>query len=124
MSRLTYAAQQLVSQLPDAEVTLGEPDGLDVVREITVDRSTGKWLAPLLVELQDRRIVSSEMGNRGGLKIVFHSESRVADDRSPFPLEAAGVIAEQRSDEGSDETEAEAPDSSESDETPDTQITA
>lgn len=113
--RLTYAAEQLISQVresrPDAEVTEGEPDGFGVVREITFDKATSKWLWPLLEPNVDGRIAEAHYEARKGLRLVFQSRSQVADDRTPFELPAPPIevpdtaVTEESGDEADEQGE-------------------
>lgn len=86
-TRLAYGLRTLVEQVgtlrPDATFDFGDPDGLSVIREVTIDRTTGKWLEPLVKD--DPRVVSTTLGRRGGLTIEFTSRHQ-ADDASPFAI--------------------------------------
>lgn len=85
--RLAYGLRTLVEQVgtlrPDATFDYGDPDGLSVIREVTIDRTTGKWLEPLVKD--DRRVVSTELGRRGGLTIQFTTHHS-ADNADPFAI--------------------------------------
>lgn len=101
MPRQTYAAEQFTEQVQalrkSAKIEVaGEPDGLDVYRQIKVtDKPTAKWLAPIVDALDDDRIVAAD--NKGDvLTITFHAESVVADQRTPFEIaEVAEVLNEE-----------------------------
>jgi len=99
MSRIPYAAQQLIDQVaalkPGAEVTQsGDPDGLDVVREITFDGKTGDWLYPLLTAagngMVDERFAVL-LHDSKGLQITFQAGT-VADNADPFLLSEVEAV--------------------------------
>lgn len=98
MSRLPYAARQLITQveqLPElagheVKVQQGNPDGLGVVRTIHFDPATSRVLWPMMRDDLDPRVASA-ISNRGGLTLTFHPNSVVADDASPFELPVTPV---------------------------------
>lgn len=98
MPRTPYSAKTLIAQvqLLRKKVTadLSEPDGLDVYRALSFDKATSKWLAPILWELDDPRIV--EWIYEDGVATVTFSPKRNADDPQPFALDAAIMVAESR----------------------------
>jgi hypothetical protein len=96
VSRETYAAKQLTQQVrerfPDADATAGEPDGIGVRREVTYDKETSDWLAPLLdaiVPLDQR--IDDYVVNNDELTVTF-TTSNAADDRTPFPLDDVEAV--------------------------------
>lgn len=96
MSRLPYAAKRLAEQVVDAKPrTKVEPvedslDGLGVYRTVRFSRSGGKWLQPLLEEIGDPRIISLSSTD-DGLDVTFVG-TPLADNRDPFPLDAAVTL--------------------------------
>lgn len=99
MSRLPYAAKQLIEQVQAARPSAkaephGEVDGLRVHRTIKFDKRTSKWLAPILDQFADidERIEEYDVTSAGYLHITFVS-TRIADDRSPYPLKAAETVS-------------------------------
>lgn len=97
MSRLPYAAQTLLEQVKAEKSRasmkeVSDPDGLRVVRVVRFDKTTSKWLQPILEAMDDDRIVDA--WNKGGYLHVTFSPGPNADDRRPFPLEEAGRLAE------------------------------
>lgn len=95
MSRLPYAAKQLISQVAahnqEAEVTEGAPDGFGVVRTVSFDKKTSRWLWPLLKNQLDPRLANAQ-NKRGQVTLTFQSSSPLADDRSTWPqLPPAGL---------------------------------
>lgn len=100
MSRLPYAAKQLITQVtsfhPKAKATpVGLPDGLGVYRAIKFDKRTSKVLHPVMDHLDDRRIVGSHMED-GYLTVTFVA-TRHADIKTPYPLAEAQVVADAES---------------------------
>lgn len=109
MTRLTWAGKTLIQQVgdvrPDATTETGEPDGLGVIREITFDRATGKWLKPFVDT--DPRITSAVLGRTGGLVLTFQP-GPIADQRDPFPIpaivdDALIEVASEKDDESADD---------------------
>ena len=98
MPRLPYAAQTLIDQVTaerkSAKVTPGDPDGLDVYRTVEFDKATSKWLAPILQEIDDERIIGAGISH-DVLTVVF-THRTVADDRAEFPLTDAETVADTR----------------------------
>jgi hypothetical protein len=95
MSRIPWAAETLVEEVedirPEAVVeNTGEPDGFDVIREITFDPETSRWLEPLLATGDDPRIASA-VTSKDSLVVTFISDP-MADDRTPFYLEAVSAV--------------------------------
>lgn len=96
MSRLPYGAKRLVEQVQDAKPrTKVEPvdeslDGLNVYRTVRFSKSGGKWLAPLLEEIKDPRIATVR-DTDDGLEVTFVA-TPLADNRDPFPLDAAVTL--------------------------------
>lgn len=95
MSRIPYAAEQLLTQVaahrPEAEVTNGEPDGIGVIRSFSFDKATSRWLWPLMKDDLDARLARGELV-RGVLTLTFQSRSALADDRKPFDLPAPKTL--------------------------------
>lgn len=92
-NRIPYAAKVLTQQVAEQRKKatfepVDEPDGLGVHRTIKFDKTTSKWLAPLLESISDPRIASAEITEAGYLHVTFVG-SKYADDREPFPLYAA-----------------------------------
>jgi hypothetical protein len=96
MPRLPYGARTFTEQVKalrkSAKYEAGEPDGLDVSRTITFDKATSKWLEPILDHLEDDRIVGSHW-HKDQLTVEFSTQSSVADQKNPYPLEAAAEVA-------------------------------
>lgn len=91
MSRLPYAAKQLIDEIAEHTGTaiwapVAEADGLDVWRTVGFDVKTSKWLRPALEVCQDERIES--MNETGKLEVTFVADQR-ADTVAPFGVEAA-----------------------------------
>lgn len=89
MPRLPYAAETLASQVQEkyksAKYTVeGDPDGLDVNRTIKFDKTSSKWLEPLLDAIRDDRI--EEYHTSKDQLVVTFSPRANADRRHPFPL--------------------------------------
>jgi len=102
MARQTYAAKALIEQVqaekPKATIeNHGDPDGLGVYRTLKFDKTTSKWLAPLLEVINDPRIDSAEVTDAGYLHVTF-VPNRAADDRAQFALdEAAAALKNEQS---------------------------
>lgn len=97
MPRLPHGAVTFTEQVQalrkSAKFERGEPDGLGVVRSLTFDKATSKWLEPILDHLDDDRIVGYGTGSKGLLTVLFSEKSNVADQRDDYPLEAAAEVA-------------------------------
>jgi hypothetical protein len=100
MSRLPYAAKQLIEQVqaerPSAKAEpVGDPDGLNVHRTIKFDKRTSKWLAPLAEQFLDTdpRIAEWNVTDAGYLHVDFITTPG-ADDRSRFLLSEAIMVAD------------------------------
>lgn len=92
MPRLPYAAVTLIEQVTAQRKRAkaqpqGDTDGLNVHRSISFDKPTSKWLAPLLTDTTDRRIVG--VADDGGRLVITFSPRTIADDRTPFSLDLA-----------------------------------
>jgi hypothetical protein len=76
-----------------AKYERGEADGFDVVRSITFDKPTSTWLGDALDYIDDDRIedVTTE---KDKTTVHFSTESHIADQRDPYPLEDAILVAE------------------------------
>ena len=89
MNRIVPAGYQLMSEVeelkPKVKVKYGDPDGLGVIREMTFDATTSKWLVPILKVLGDPRIRSVEVDGRHRATVRFQAKS-VADWKNPFLL--------------------------------------
>jgi hypothetical protein len=88
--RETYAARTLADEVrrlrPKAKIRPhGDPDGLGVVRSLLFDKTTGKWLAPILRVIDDRRI-GAVATVATGLVVTFSPNSVVSDTRDPFRI--------------------------------------
>lgn len=91
MSQLVPAARQLITQVqhfkPNAKAkSVGDPDGIGVLRSISFDKATSKWLTPILEVIADERIASIDTTNTGTV-VTFVADTR-SDHRTEFPLGA------------------------------------
>ncbi len=98
MARLPYGAVALIDEVQRCRsgVTakpVGDPDGFDVFRTIKFDKRTSDWLAPLLDQIKDPRIVERQVTDAGYLHVTF-SPRPIADFRDKWPLEAAQQVVE------------------------------
>lgn len=108
MARLPYAAKVLADQVrehlhrkPDSRAGLatmepeGDPDGLGVYRTVKFDKKASEFLRDGLVleTLEDNRIADMEMKD-SRLHVTF-THRVIADNRNPFPLDAARAVTEQ-----------------------------
>lgn len=95
MARIVPAAVQLITQLEDSgrkfKTTQGDPDGLGVVRAITFDATTSRWLTPILDAIGDQRIRSITHNGRHRATVTFVPDYR-ADFKTPFPLNEVDAI--------------------------------
>lgn len=92
MARLPHAAKVLNAQVVERKkqakmVAASEPDGLGVVRTVSFNKATAKWLHPLLEVMGDPRIETTEV-TADGLAVTFVA-SRLADDKGPFNFDDA-----------------------------------
>jgi hypothetical protein len=90
MPRVPRAATALIGQVTDAKKRAkaephGDPDGLNVYRSISFDKTTSKWLTPILENSTDPRIVA--LGDDGGRLVVTFSPKVDADRRDAFALD-------------------------------------
>lgn len=97
MARAPYAARTLhravLDHKPKATMEeFGDPDGLGVYRTYRFDKRTSKWLAPLIEQMNDRRITEANLTEAGYLHITFAS-GPMADFKDKFPLDAAIAVA-------------------------------
>lgn len=96
MSRNPYAMNVFVEQVKalrkSAKFTYGEPDGLDVNRQLTLDKPTSKWLGNALDHIEDNRLIGWAE-DKGEVKIFF-SHRNIADLKDPFPIAEAVEVAE------------------------------
>lgn len=114
MARVPHAAKILAQQVRDhygrnadsaagrgtMEPT-GDPDGFGVHREVVFDKTSSKWLEPLIGQMNDSRIVGTRT-EKGRLVVQF--SGRVdADTKTEFPLGAAATVAEAEEPEVSEE---------------------
>lgn len=102
MTRQTRAGKQLTRQVQESKAqtkvdVVGEADGLGVFRTISFNKATSKWLEPLLVEIDDKRIESLETVD-GLLHVTFVPTTK-ADDAAPFPLADAETVLSERGSE-------------------------
>lgn len=117
MARLPHSAKTLIGQVRDryrrrsdsqaglnTGVPHGEVDGFGVYRTVKFDKTSSKWLASVLAEVDDPRIVSVTTEN--GQTLVTFSHRTLADDRSPFPLDAAEIVAAENDGATSDGSDA------------------
>lgn len=91
MARICKAALTLTGQVKDERKRArwsehGEADGLDIIRAVRFDKSTGAWLKPLLEETADPRIKSLDQTEKG--LVVTFVDSTQADYRHRFILPA------------------------------------
>lgn len=97
MPRLPYGAETFVEQVTSlrksAKYERGEPDGFDVIRSITFDKPTSKWLADAIDYIDDERIVDTTT-EKDQLTVHFSDESAVADQRDTYPLAEAIEVAQ------------------------------
>lgn len=97
MPRLPYGAETFIEQVLElrksAKYERGEPDGFDVIRSITFDKPTTKFLGDALNYIDDERIVDAHV-SKEQLTIHFSDESAIADLRDPYPLAEAIEVAE------------------------------
>jgi len=94
--RVPRSAQTLEAQVSDRykKVTVepyGDPDGLGVYRSVRFGKTESKWLAKVLPEIDDPRI--TEVEEKSGRVIVTFASGTSADQRHPFPLDAADTVA-------------------------------
>jgi len=94
MTRIAYALSTLIRQVEtqkkNAEYELGEPDGLKVVRSATFDKSTSKWLKPLIDVARDDRI--ADVSSRSGQTTVTVVPDIRADRKGEFLLGEVDAI--------------------------------
>jgi hypothetical protein len=97
MPRLPHGAATLIEQVKElrksAKYEQGEPDGFGVVRSVTFDKSTSKWLGDALDYVDDDRIVDVTT-EKDQTTVHFSTESAVADQRDRYPLAEAIEVAE------------------------------
>lgn len=104
MPRIPHAAKTLAEQVRkhygrnadskaglETATPVGDPDGLGVYRSIQFDKTSSKWLGPVLAELDDPRI--EEVTEEKGQVTVRFSHRTLADERHPFPLDDAATVA-------------------------------
>lgn len=96
MPRLPYGAATFIEQVNElrksAKHERGEPDGLGVIRSITFDKATSKWLGDALDYIDDERIVDVTTA-KDQTTVHFSTESAVADQRERYPLAEAIEVA-------------------------------
>lgn len=97
MPRIPHAAKTLIEQVQQTNsrakaTTVGEPDGFGVRRSIRFDKTSSKRLARALSVMDDERIAGYEETKEG--VVVTFSNRTVADQRHPFPLTEAEMVAE------------------------------
>lgn len=96
--RLPHAATVLTAQVQakyknaTAE-RVGEPDGFNVIRSVKFDKTSSKWLAKVLPQLDDPRIAG--FTEKGGQVTVEFTGRTIADQRDQFALEDAELVSEQ-----------------------------
>lgn len=106
MARLPHAAKTLTKQVrehmrrsEDSKAGMetarpeGDPDGLGVYRALRFDKTSSKWLAKVLEQIDDERIESVETDK--GQVVVKFTHRTAADRRDPFPLDDAEVVADE-----------------------------
>jgi hypothetical protein len=97
MPRLPHGAETFIEQVKElrksAKYEQGDPDGFDVVRSITFDKATSQWLGDALDYIDDDRI-EDVTTSKDQTTVHFATESAVADQRDPYPLEDAITVAE------------------------------
>lgn len=94
MTRIAYALSTLIRQVEakkkNAEYELGDPDGLGVIRDATFDKSTSKWLKPVIDVARDARI--TDVSSRSGkVKVTVVPDIR-ADLRDEFLLSEVDAV--------------------------------
>lgn len=70
---------------------VGDADGFGIHRTIKFDKTTSKWLAPILEETGDPRISGLELTDAGYLHVTFVGTQH-ADHTGEFPLDAAEEV--------------------------------
>lgn len=94
MTRIAYALSTLIRQVEtekkNVEYDLGDPDGLGVVRDATFDKSTSKWLKPVIDVARDARIADVSQ-HSGKVKVTVVPDIR-ADLRDEFLLSKVDAI--------------------------------
>ena len=99
-ARIVPAGYQLMAEVeekkPKYKVTYGEPDGFNVIRDLTFDATTSKWLVPILKILNDTRVKSVKVNgkNRATVKFV---PTHWADHKDPFLLDRIDKILNEKS---------------------------
>lgn len=91
MARICRAALTLADQVKSERKRVrwsehGEADGLDIIRAVRFDKSTGAWLEPLLQEVGDPRVKGLEQTDKG--LVVTFVDSTQADYRHRFILDS------------------------------------
>lgn len=115
MARMPHAAKVLRNQIndklrrsPDSEkgagtfTAVGDPDGLDVVRSFELDPQASKIVKALVDGgWDDPRISGVEVaGAKNSPKVTLTFASGIsADRRDPFPVDGAGDVADEESDQ-------------------------
>ena len=98
MAQYPPAAKQLISEVrdhkPEAEVTAtGDADGYGVVRSVTFDSKTSKWLDPILEAIDDERIAGVDHDGKKAV-VTFVGDVR-ADYAHPFQIADADQVLSQ-----------------------------
>ena len=104
--RVPHAASILTEQVQAhnkraKSTPIGDADGYGVQRTIQFDKTSSKWLAKVLPELDDPRIVGY-VEDKDGIIVEFSSQT-AADERHPFALSDAETVATSRP-EGDDQS--------------------
>jgi hypothetical protein len=95
--RTPRSAAVLISQVTERYKSakaepVGDPDGFGVQRTVEFSGAAGKFLAKTLPNIGDSRIV--DVTEKGGKTRVTFSPRTVADQRHPFALDDAELVAE------------------------------
>lgn len=96
MTRIARSLSTLIRQVEterkNTEYELGDPDGIGVVRDVKFDKSTSKWLKPLIDVARDNRIAN--VSHTGGQTTVTVVADPRADSRDNFLLTEVEQILE------------------------------
>lgn len=95
MTYLPPAARQFIAEIralrEDAEIEpSGEPDGIGVIRSISLDVNTADWLNDIMLAVDDRRITEWTTDDEGGTVTFTHDHH--ADIATPFDLAGADAV--------------------------------
>lgn len=104
--RVPHAARALRDQLGQRYKKVemkatGEPDGFGVHRTVEFDKTSSRLLKKVLPHLDDPRIADFSVSKAGIAEVTFVGTVR-ADNRDPYPLDAAETVADAGGSEESD----------------------